>query len=78
MKAALFESGTLSIKDCPTPEPDHEQARVRITAAGVCHSDLNIVRGHIEGLPRHDAHRPRGDRRRRGPGAGRGALRIRR
>ncbi len=50
MKAALLQSGVLEIQDLPTPEPEFEQARVRIHAAGVCHSDLHIVRGGASGL----------------------------
>lgn len=51
MRAARLEAGTLSIQDCPTPEPGHEEARIRIRAAGVCHSDLHIVRGDWAGIP---------------------------
>jgi propanol-preferring alcohol dehydrogenase len=52
MKAARLEDGKLVIRDLPTPEPAAEEARVRITAAGVCHSDLHIARGDWAGLPR--------------------------
>jgi len=52
MKAARLEDGTLEIQDLPTPEPGHEEARIRIHAAGVCHSDLHIVRGDWVGVPR--------------------------
>ena len=51
MKAARLESGSLEIQDLPTPEPGHEEARVRIHTAGVCHSDLHIVRGDWAGIP---------------------------
>ncbi len=51
MKAAQLEEGVLEIRDLPTPEPGHEEARVRIRAAGVCHSDLHIVRGDWAGVP---------------------------
>jgi propanol-preferring alcohol dehydrogenase len=34
------------------PEPGHDEALVHITAAGVCHSDLHIVRGDWAGLPK--------------------------
>ena len=52
MKAAILDEGNLEIRDLPTPEPGHEEARVRITSAGVCHSDLHIVRGDWEFVPR--------------------------
>ena len=51
MKAARLEAGVLQIKDVPTPTPGHEEALVRMTAAGVCHSDLHIVRGDWMGVP---------------------------
>ena len=41
----------LRVLDLPTPEPGLEQARVRIHSAGVCHSDLHIVRGDWAGVP---------------------------
>jgi len=45
VKAAILESDKLSIQDVPTPTPRSEEALVRVTSAGVCHSDLHIVRG---------------------------------
>jgi propanol-preferring alcohol dehydrogenase len=39
MKAARADELGLHIVDVAVPEPGHEEARVRITAAGVCHSD---------------------------------------
>lgn len=51
MKAALLNAGKLEIQDVPTPEPGIEQAMIRISSAGVCHSDLHIVRGDWAGLP---------------------------
>lgn len=51
MRAALLDAGNLVIQDQDTPEPGHEQARIRITTAGVCHSDLHIVRGDWAGVP---------------------------
>ena len=40
MKAARLEDGTLEIQDLPSPEPGHEEALIKISSAGVCHSDL--------------------------------------
>lgn len=45
MKAARLEEGKLQIRDYPMPEPGFEEALVRISAAGVCHSDLHMARG---------------------------------
>lgn len=55
MKAARITDGKLEIKDVPTPEPGFEEARIRISAAGVCHSDLHIARGDWLGLPQSEA-----------------------
>lgn len=51
MHAARIDDGTLVIGDVPTPEPGTDQARVRLTAAGVCHSDLHLARGDWLGVP---------------------------
>ncbi len=52
MKAARLEDGTLEIQDLPIPVPGEEEALIRISSAGVCHSDLHIVRGDWQGVPR--------------------------
>ncbi len=51
MKAARLVQGVLEIQDLPRPTPKHEEALVRMSSAGVCHSDLHIVRGDWAGLP---------------------------
>jgi propanol-preferring alcohol dehydrogenase len=51
VKAAIKKDGKIEIQDLPTPTPGDEEARIRITAAGVCHSDLHILRGDWEGMP---------------------------
>ena len=45
MRAAILENGVVRIQDVPVPSPRADEALVRITAAGVCHSDLHLVRG---------------------------------
>src|SRR3954447_12249565 len=50
MRAARIEDGTLGIKDVDVPVPGEDEALVRITAAGVCHSDLHLVRGDWYGV----------------------------
>jgi propanol-preferring alcohol dehydrogenase len=52
MKAARLEDGTLHIRDLPVPIPNDGEALVRISASGVCHSDLHIARGDWYGVPR--------------------------
>jgi D-arabinose 1-dehydrogenase-like Zn-dependent alcohol dehydrogenase len=45
MKAARVKDGEITIFDDPSPEPAADYARVRITSAGVCHSDLHLAKG---------------------------------
>lgn len=45
MQAAIFTEGKLVIMDVPKPDLKKEQALIRITSAGVCHSDIHFVRG---------------------------------
>ena len=52
MKAARLEDGTLEIRDLPMPVPGDEEALIKISAAGVCHSDLHLARGDWLGVPR--------------------------
>jgi alcohol dehydrogenase, propanol-preferring len=52
MLAARMEEGVLQIRDLPLPEPGPEEALIRISASGVCHSDLHIARGDWFGVPR--------------------------
>ena len=52
MKAIRLEDGEVQLRDLPVPEPAMEEARVRISASGVCHSDLHVARGDWAGVPR--------------------------
>lgn len=45
MQAAILDQRTLRIQDVPIPQPKPEEALVRLTTAGVCHSDLHLVKG---------------------------------
>ena len=51
MKSARLENGVLQIQDRPTPNLGPEDALIRMSSAGVCHSDLHIVRGDWAGIP---------------------------
>ncbi len=51
MKAARLVDGVLKILDLPPPAPGHEEALIKMSSAGVCHSDLHIVRGDWAGVP---------------------------
>jgi alcohol dehydrogenase, propanol-preferring len=52
MKAVRLEDGELHIRELPMPVPGPEEALIRITSAGVCHSDLHLARGDWFGVPR--------------------------
>ena len=51
MKAMQLEDGALCVGDVPVPDPAPDEARVRISASGVCHSDLHLARGEWMGVP---------------------------
>ena len=46
MRAAIVEKiGEITIKDVPKPIPGHEEALVKISTVGVCHSDVYLANG---------------------------------
>ncbi|MFX0080702.1 MAG: zinc-dependent alcohol dehydrogenase [Candidatus Hodarchaeota archaeon] len=52
MRAAIVtEIGKVSILDVPKPSPVEERALVKITTAGVCHSDLHLAFGDWMKIP---------------------------
>ncbi|MHA1491772.1 MAG: zinc-dependent alcohol dehydrogenase [Promethearchaeota archaeon] len=46
MKAAVFDK-EIKIRDVPQPEPTDSQALIRVKSAGICGTDLAIVRGSL-------------------------------
>lgn len=52
MKAIRLEDGALHVRDLDVPVPAADEALVRISASGVCHSDLHLARGDWLGVPR--------------------------
>lgn len=50
MRAIRVEEGKAAVAEVPDPEPQRDQALVKITAAGVCHSDLHILHGDWHGV----------------------------
>jgi propanol-preferring alcohol dehydrogenase len=50
MRAVILSDGKLVIQDVPKPSPGFEEALVKITAAGVCHSDLHLIKNDWPGF----------------------------
>jgi alcohol dehydrogenase len=56
MKALYFDT-TLSLREVECPAPAHNEALVRVIAAGICNTDIEITRGYIPGfagIPGHE------------------------
>src|SRR5262245_41554837 len=55
MRAVVLEDGTLTLRDRPIPATDGE-CLVRVIAAGVCGTDLELCRGYagFSGVPGHE------------------------
>jgi propanol-preferring alcohol dehydrogenase len=51
MQAAQVEDGKVEIRDVPTPQPGPIEALVKMTTAGVCHSDLHLARSDWFEIP---------------------------
>ncbi len=46
-RAAPIEDKPLNLQQLPTPQPDSNQVRVRVTACGVCHTELDEIEGRL-------------------------------
>ena len=53
---ALYFDGSLDLREMPPPEPEPGEALVRLRLAGVCRTDLEVLRGYHEfrGVPGHE------------------------
>ena len=47
MQAVVWDGSTVSVQERPDPEPGPGMARVAVTLAGVCNTDLEIARGYM-------------------------------
>lgn len=57
MTGLWLEDGRLRLRDdLPVPEPPEGEARVRVLQAGICNTDLELVRGYypFTGVPGHE------------------------
>jgi threonine dehydrogenase-like Zn-dependent dehydrogenase len=57
MNALWLENNQLSLKtDLPLPVPTPDEARVRVLRAGICNTDLELLRGYYpySGIPGHE------------------------
>jgi threonine dehydrogenase-like Zn-dependent dehydrogenase len=48
MKAVVLENSKLSVKDIPNPEPGQKEALIRVFKAGICNTDLELVKGYMD------------------------------
>lgn len=51
LRKATPDATTLSLEDVPVPEPGSGQARIAVTAAGMCGTDLHILAGDYASRP---------------------------
>src|SRR5215475_9968145 len=56
MFAVHLESGRVSVRRRPLPRIPREFARIRVLAAGICSTDLELQRGYygFSGVPGHE------------------------
>jgi threonine dehydrogenase-like Zn-dependent dehydrogenase len=56
MRALLLDRELKLVRDHPTPEPPPGEVLIRVTLAGVCNTDLELVKGYLQfrGVPGHE------------------------
>ena len=56
MRALLLDKELRIVEDHPTPQPPPGEALVRVSLAGVCNTDLELVKGYMKfrGVPGHE------------------------
>ncbi len=57
MKAVVLEKGEIHLKDIPEPSPSENEALVKVLKAGICSTDLELVKGYMnfEGVLGHSS-----------------------
>jgi len=55
MRAVVYDGG-VRLADVPEPRPAHGEALVRVLTAGICRTDLEILKGYMgfKGVPGHE------------------------
>lgn len=53
---ALYFDGNLELKEIPQSQPGPEEALVRVRLAGICRTDLEVLKGYhdFQGIPGHE------------------------
>jgi len=56
MKAVYFENNMFSYREIPKPVPSEGEALIKVTLAGICNTDLEILKGYMNfsGIPGHE------------------------
>jgi threonine dehydrogenase-like Zn-dependent dehydrogenase len=56
MRALVVESGKATVRDVPAPVPNKDELLIKVRLAGICGTDLEILRGYagFEGIPGHE------------------------
>jgi threonine dehydrogenase-like Zn-dependent dehydrogenase len=56
MQALYFDGSNLELKEVPRPEPAPGEALVRLRLAGICRTDLEVLKGYhdFRGIPGHE------------------------
>lgn len=56
MKAIYFDGAGFTLKEIPVPDPPPGEALIRVKAAGICSTDIEIGRGYMDfrGVPGHE------------------------
>ena len=56
MRALIIDNGLRLEKSYPTPTPLRGEAVVRVLQAGICNTDLELLRGYhsFKGVPGHE------------------------